>query len=261
MPVVMGAHLVGDKGHFTILQEASSQPIFGSYLTITGLILKSLHALYLFHSFIHCSASHFVTRTAAQCAVLPEMILSPVTLLGSSLIAVPESSCPPGSVISNHHEITLLGPRHVARGTRHMLRRRMAHGHMSPPSPTWSHGLMALSLYQLSDQSRKYILGNLGLRIWATQHASEIPLRNSSDIPTRHTQTAICRYVLAVLCRQRIEMYRYIQYLVLCRYCRCLCVHKVCLYPRGVAGAWPFVKRSYYTLNVEECKTTTEDNF
>ena len=38
-------------------------------------------------------------------------------------------------------------------------------------------------------------------------------------------------------------------------------VHKVCLYPRGVAGAWPFVKRSYYTLNVEECKTTTEDNF
>ena len=107
----------------------------------------------------------------------------------------------PGSVISNHHEITLLGPRHVARGTRHMLRRRMAHGHMSPPSPTWSHGLMALSLYQLSDQSRKYILGNLGLRIWATQHASEIPLRNSSDIPTRHTQTAICRYVLAVLCR------------------------------------------------------------
>ena len=47
------------------------------------------------------------------------MILSLVTLLGSSLIAVPESSCPPGSVISNHHEITLLGPRHAARGTRH----------------------------------------------------------------------------------------------------------------------------------------------
>ena len=142
MPLVMRAHLVGDKGHFTILQETSSQPIFGSYLTITGLILKSLHALYLFHSFIHCFASHF------HRPVLPEMILSPVTLLGSSLIAVPESSCPPGSVISNHHEITLLGPRHVARGTRHMLRRRMAHGHMSPPSPTWSpwsHGSIAVS--------------------------------------------------------------------------------------------------------------------
>lgn len=155
-----------------------------------------MHFICFIHSFI---VLLHILWPGPPPSVLPEMILSPVTLLGSSLIAVPESSCPPGSVISNHHEITLLGPRHVARGTcwdagwhtgtcpRHR-----------PPGP---HGLMALSLYQLSDQSRKYILGNLGLRIWATQHASEIPLRNSSDIPTRHTQTAICRYVLAVLCR------------------------------------------------------------